>query len=63
MLCAKVPSKTVANNDYHGGRDCAHNGLIDGEVEKVEEMPPGPSYISVAQGGAKVAASCDVPER
>ena len=58
-----MPSEKVANNDYHGGKDCARNGLVDGEVEKVEEMLPGPSCISVAHGGAKVAASCDVPER
>ena len=34
MLCAKVPSRMVATNDYHGGRNCAHDGLVDGEVEK-----------------------------
>ena len=62
MLCAKVPSKTVANNDYHGGRNCAHDGHVDGVVEKVQEMWLGPSCISVAHTRAKVAASCDVPE-
>ena len=63
MLCAKVPSKMVANNDYHGGRNCAQDGHVDKVVEKVQEMRRGSNSISVAHTRAKVAASCDVPER
>ena len=62
MLCARVPSKTVANNDYHGGRNSAHDGHVDGVVEKVQEMWLRPSCISVARARAKVAACSDVPE-
>ena len=62
MLCAKVPSKMVANNNYHGGRNCAQDGHVDSVVEKVLEMGVGASTISVAHTRAKVAASCDVPE-
>ena len=63
MLCAKVPSRMVATNDYHGGGNCAQNGHVENVVEKVQEMGIGSSTISVAHTRAKVAASCDVPER
>ena len=65
MLCAKVPSRRVATNDYHGGGNCAQNGHVENVVEKVQvqEMGFGSSTISVAHTRAKVAASCDVPEK
>ena len=63
MLCAKMPSKLVANSDYHGGQDGAHDGHVDNVAEDVQEMWLGPSCISVAHTRAKVAASCDVPEK
>ena len=53
----------VATNDYHGGCNCAQNGHVDNVVEKVQEMGIGARTISVAYTRAKVAASCDVPER
>ena len=58
-----MPSKLVANSDYYGGQNCAHDGHVDSAAEKVQEMWRGPSCISAAPARAEVAASCDVPEK